>query len=83
MGAGAGAVVLEPLDLAQRRGARIYAEVVGVGTSADAHHVTAPHPDGLGARLAIAAPRLIGVAARRLGATAIPSAAVDRQAAKR
>jgi 3-oxoacyl-[acyl-carrier-protein] synthase II len=53
IGSGAGALVLEPLDRAHKRGARIYAEIVGVGTSADAYHVTAPHPDGLGARLAM------------------------------
>lgn len=53
IGSGAGALVLEPLDLAERRGARIYAEVLGVGTSADAYHVTAPHPQGLGSRLAM------------------------------
>lgn len=68
MGEGAGIIVLENYDKAVARGARIIAELVGFGSSSDAHHITAPHPEGMGALLCMEQTiELSGVAREEVG----------------
>ncbi len=68
MGEGAGAVLLEPLEAARKRGARVYAEVLGYGASNDAHHMAQPEPEATGvAAMMIAALERAGVEPERVG----------------